>query len=82
MEPFDERVLVELFSKQFSESDVFFWNGKMNIFDDHFFNCPCEKEVSLTITATKDVLYFLFQDLSALCESLYPIWEGYMCVLY
>ena len=35
MEPFDERVLVELFSKRFS--DVFFCNGRINIFDDNSF---------------------------------------------
>ena len=44
MEPFDERVFMELFSKRFS--DVFFCNGRMNVFDDNFFIVPVRKEVS------------------------------------
>ena len=59
MEPFDERVLVELFSDWFS--DMFFCNGRMNIFDDNFFMVPVTKRF---LTARKDVLYFLLQDLT------------------
>ena len=63
MEPFDERVFMELFSKRFS--DVFFCNGRMNIFDGTFLIVPVTvRKRFLAMNARKDVLYFLFQDLS------------------
>ena len=82
MEPFDERVLVELFSKRFS--DMFFCNGRMNIFDDNFFIVPVTKRF-LTITARKDVLYFLLQDLSVffwVCVNCYTPFGKGICVFY
>ena len=82
MEPFDERVLVELFSKRFSY--VFFCNGGMNIFDDMSFFGPARRGF-LAVTARKDVLYFLFQDLSVFfwvsVNCYIPFGKG-ICVFY